>query len=648
MSEQQQAATRRLSGSAVGLIIVGSLAVVLAMIFVYDPSLAPEFDPVLLLAYLIPLFGIGAALSLSVNYLRGERSELDPPLVEYRSTVSVPGTSIDADLTGTTADGPLGRYKRIGAVRKRLRSVLDDVLARTAVPEADREAAVESGDWTDDRIAAGFFRSGTPFTRGERLRMRFTGEHALVVQVYHAIDAIADRLGVTERDWDSPKQDAARSTIDEGWVGRLSEVDLDSRDTDRLRIVTALTLLVVGIGVLLNAGTLVLAGVVGLGPLALRYVGSAPTPQLQIERTIDDTDPDPGEKVRVTVTITNVGDRFGFDLRYLDGVAPGLTVVDGSPRHGTALRPGASTKFAYVVEAERGEHAFEDGLLVSRDASGAVERVGHLDVSGETRLRCEPKPTGDLSVPVRAKTNSNVGRVVTDVGGSGLEFHSIREYRSGDPLKRIDWNRVARGGQPATMQFREEQAATVVLLLDARSEAFIAPGRDAPSAIERSLGAIADVFHSRLDSDDRVGLGALGAEDCWLAPSAGHGHWALAKRLLTTESTFTEGSDEQFYPLLEMGRLRKRLPKNAQLVLFSPLADDTAVSMARRLHAYGYPMTVVAPDATATATPGQTVAHLERRLRLSQLRDADVRVIDWQSGEPLGIAINRAQRRWSR
>lgn len=644
----ERAATESLSGSTLGLIVVGSLAVVLAIVFIYDPGLAPAFDPVLLLAYLMPLVGIGAALSLSVNYLRGERSELDPPLVEYRSTVSVPGTSVDGDLAGTTADGPLGRYKRISSVRKRLRTVLDGVLTRTAVSPEDRESTVESGDWTDDRIAAGFFQSSTPFSRSERLRMRLTGEHALVTQARHAIDAIADRLGVTDRDWGGPEQDGARSTIGEGWVGRLSDVDSQIRETGRLRIVTALTLLVVGIGVLLDAGTLVLAGVVGLGPLALRYVGSTPTPQLEIERTIDDTEPDPNGRVRVTVTVTNVGDRMGFDLRYLDGVPPGLTVVDGSPRHGTALQAGASTRFAYVLEAERGEHAFEDGLLVSRDAGGNVEGVGHLGASGEMRLRCEPKPTGDLSVPVRAKTSPNVGRVVTDVGGSGLEFHSVREYRPGDPLKRIDWNRVARGGEPATMQFREEHAATVVLLLDARSDAFVAPERDAPSAIERSLGAIADVFHSRLDSDDRVGLGALGAADCWLAPGAGHGHWALAKRLLTTESAFTEGSDETFYPVLAMGRLRKRLPKNAQLVLFSPLADDTAVMMARRLHAYGYPMTVVAPDATATATPGQTVAHLERRLRLSRLRDADVRVIDWRPSEPLGIAINRAQRRWSR
>ncbi|QSG04626.1 DUF58 domain-containing protein [Halapricum desulfuricans] len=649
MSDRTTAAEAdKLSGATLVSVVLGALAVAIAIGFVLDPELAPTFDPIVVLEYLMALLGVGAALALGINYLRDERGELDPPLIEYRSTVSVPGTSIDADLSGSTAEGPLGQYKRIGAVRDRLRAVLGDVLSRTGTAESDREAAVESGTWTDDSVAAGFFQSDSPFSTGDRLRMRARRRHPLVMQARHAIDSLANRLGVSEREWTDPEKPGARSEIDEGWVGRLADVERGVMGIDRWRMVTGLTLLAVGLGVLLNAGPLVLAGVVGLGPIALRYVGSTPTPRLDVERELDDPEPDPGQQVRVTVTVSNAGDGLVSDLRYLDGVPPGLTVVSGSPRHGTALRPGASATFAYLIEAERGEHAFEDPLVIARSASGSVERTERVEASGDASVRCEPKPTSDLSVPVRAKTSRDVGRVVTDVGGSGLEFHSVREYRPGDSLKRIDWNRVARGGEPATMQFREEHAATVVLLLDARSEAFVAPERDAPSAIERSLGAAAEVFRSRLDSDDRVGLGALGAEDCWLAPGSGHGHWALAQRLLTTERAFTEGGNGEFYALLAMRRLRKRLPKDAQLVLFSPLTDETAVSMARRLHAYGYPMTVVAPDATATDTPGRTVAHIERRLRLSRLRDADVRVIDWRRGEPLAISIDRAQRRWSR
>jgi uncharacterized repeat protein (TIGR01451 family) len=637
--------------STAGAVTLGiaAILVVIATVFVAVPGLSPTLDLTVVIELLMALFALGAALTFAVRYLRGDHTAVDPPLIEYRSTISVPGESLDADLLGARSDGDGDSYRKLRDVRDRLEDLLEQALGRTGVPADETEETVQSGSWTDDRLAASFFTTGRAFSTVDQVRHRVARARPRAIQARHAIDAIADRLSITDRVWTDPDESGDISTIEEGWVGRFDEVELRDRETNRWALVGALTLSVVGIGVLLRAPALVLAAVPGAGLVAYRYLGSAPTPALVVEREIDETDPHPGEEVTVTVTVTNAGDGMVFDLRLLDGVPPGLRVVDGSPRHGTTLQPGAKTRFAYVLEADRGEHRFESSLVVTRDPSGGIERTATADAEGEQFLRCEPRPTQELSVPVRTQTSRDVGRVVTDSGGSGLEFHSVREYRSGDPLKRIDWNRAARGGGMATLQFREEHAATVVLLIDARDEAFVAPGREAPSALERSLGAAAEVFHSRLDSDDRVGLAALAADDCWLAPGAGHGHWPLARRLLTTDSAFTErGGGKRFYPLVALRRLRKKLPKNAQLVLFSPLCDDTAVWMARRLHAYGYPMTVVSSDPTTTVSPGRTTAHMERQLRLSRLRQADVRVIDWDHDEPLEAATSRATRRWSR
>ena len=640
---------RTLSSAALVTLAIAVVLVGIAAVFIAVPGLSPTLDLTFVIELLMALFALGAALTFTVRYLRGEHDQLDPPLVEYRSTISVPGESLDADLVGARADSSAGLYRQLKDVRERLEDLLERALAQTGAAAEEAQETIQSGEWTDDRIAASFFTSGQPFSAVERARLRASRVRVREVQARHAIAAIADRLSVTDREWTDPDDRGDISAIEEGWVGRFEDVEFRDRETNRWRLVGALTLTAVGLGVLLRAPSLVLAAVPGTGLIAYRYLGSTPAPALVVERAVDEDDPNPGEEVRVTVTVTNAGDGMAFDLRLLDGVPPGLGVVDGSPRHGTTLQPGASTRFAYVVEADRGEHRFESPLVVARDPSGGIERTATVDAEGEQFIRCEPRPTQELSVPVRTQTSRDVGRVVTDSGGSGLEFHSVREYRSGDPMKRIDWNRAARGGGMATLQFREEHAATVVLLIDARDEAFVAPDRSSSSALERSLGAVAEVFLSRLDSDDRVGLAALAADDCWLAPGAGHGHWPLARRLLTTDSAFTEtGGDKRFYPIVAMRRLRKKLPKNAQLVLFSPLCDDTAVWMARRLHAYGYPMTVVSPDPTTTVSPGRTTAHMERQLRLSRLRRADVRVIDWEFDEPLEAATTRATRRWSR
>jgi uncharacterized protein (DUF58 family) len=251
-------------------------------------------------------------------------------------------------------------------------------------------------------------------------------------------------------------------------------------------------------------------------------------------------------------------------------------------------------------------------------------------------------------MPLRALTSRYTGRVGIDSGGPGTEFHAVREYRRGDPLSRIDWRRAARTGEYATLQFREERSATVVLLLDARESAYRAPGDEAPSAVERSVGAAGEVFTSLLSTGDRVGIAAYGPVEFWLPPNTGGAHRARARVALGTHPAFSPvPTDEPFFGSIRLRRLRRRLPADAQVVLFTPLTDDATVRLARRLEATGHLVTVVSPDPTGDATHGNRLARIERSVRCSTLRRAGVRVVDWDPERPLAVAVARARRRWS-
>lgn len=631
---------------AVAVVAIGAAAVI-----VWQPSLGPDSSGLFLAVTVTGV--VTAVLGGRAVYrqVTGGPDGSDPPLVEYRATTTVPGEDVDATLLDRQGSREMKGYKRQQAVTDRLRDLASAALQREGHSESTAEARLDDETWTDDGVAAGFFTLGSPVARFglTRLRLRARGVTRFAFQARYAVDAIADRLSVTDREWTDPGTWGNVESVTEGWPGRTAEMELVDRETNRWRFVGGLGLLAVGLGVLVREPGLVLAAAVAAGMAGYGAATATPTPRLAVERRIEEPTPDPGEEVRVTLTVENAGDGLSSDLRLLDGVPPDLLVADGTPRHGTALQPGATATYAYTVEATRGTHEFDSLAVIARDASGAVERTATVDVVGESTITCAPKPTQELDVPVRSKTTRDVGRIVTDSGGSGIEFHSVREYRHGDPLKRIDWTRVARGGDLATLQFNVERSTTVVLLVDARLEAFVATGREAPSTVERSLGAASEMFVGLLDGDDRVGLASVGPGDCWLAPGAGEGHWALARDRLTDPEAFSRPDpDTKFYAPLAMRRLRKQLPTDAQLILFSPLPDYASVEMARRLHAYGYPTTVVSPDATGTESPGRTVAHLERRLRLSRLREADVRVIDWGADEPLETAVDRAHRRWSR
>lgn len=263
-------------------------------------------------------------------------------------------------------------------------------------------------------------------------------------------------------------------------------------DTERWTGLDGLVLVAAAAGVFTRESSLLLAA--GLGVVVLGYVRVAAIPEvsLRIERDLSDATPDPDDEVEVTLRVTNEGSSTLFDLRVVDGVPPALGVVDGSARLGTALRPGATTTATYTVTAVRGEHSWDETVVVVRDPSGAVESRETVDA--ETTLRCEPELAATADLPLRGLTSKYAGRVETDVPGSGLEFASIREYRHGDPIRRIDWNRRARTGELATVEFREERAASVVLVVDTRSEAHVAPDDEGETAAERSVDAASVAF----------------------------------------------------------------------------------------------------------------------------------------------------------
>ncbi|MFD1512712.1 DUF58 domain-containing protein [Halomarina rubra] len=408
---------------------------------------------------------------------------------------------------------------------------------------------------------------------------------------------------------------------------------------------TAAALALAGIGVLTGQAGLLLASVVAVALAAHGRAAVFPDPSLTVGREVSTTTPDREETVTVTVTVTNEGESTLPDLRFIDGVPDTLTVADGSPRHATALRAGESTTFSYDVTAERGHHTFDPLYVVARDSSGSAAH--HSDVAVATELECVPPLPTPAALPLRPTAAGIVGETATPEGGSGVAFHAIREYRRGDPLNRIDWNRAARTGTLSTVEFQRERSATVVVLLDAREEGYVASEETDRTTLERSIEVAGAVYEGRRQVGDRVGVAALSPRDCWLAPGTGAGHRARVRRLLATHEALAPlPNDDPFFGTLKTARLRRQLPSDAQVVFCTPLVDDFALRTARRIDAGGNPVTVVSPDPTVGGTVGQRLANVERSLRCSALREAGIPVVDWGE-ESFQATVANAVRRWS-
>jgi uncharacterized protein (DUF58 family) len=409
------------------------------------------------------------------------------------------------------------------------------------------------------------------------------------------------------------------------------------RETGRWDGALAAGVLLGGLGVLLGNATVALAATVPFAFAVYAAVTADPDPALRVERTVSDAAPAPGAAVSVTVAVTNEGDGPLPDLRVVDGVPPALPVTAGSPRAVASLAAGETALVEYEVPARRGTHEFGPVTLLARDLAGTTERRETLAL--ETTLSVDETAE---PLPLRARTTGHAGRVPTDVGGEGLEFHAVRQHHHADPMSRIDWKRYARTRELTTVEFREERAASLVVLVDDREAARRARRPGEPTAVELASFAAVRVAEAHRGRGDAVGVATLDG-GVYLPPAV---HAVQGRRV---EAVLDGDVPDPARRLrtASVDRLERHLPGDSQVLLVSPLLDDGSVAAARHLDAYGHPVTVLSPDVTGGTTGGR-VAALGRRGRLTALRSDDLPVLEWSPDEPLRAAVERARGRWSR
>ncbi|RQG96066.1 DUF58 domain-containing protein [Natrarchaeobius chitinivorans] len=614
----------------------------------------------------VGIVGLAALLAaaVSLSQRRDARKYRSTPDPERSDPSSVPGATL-TDAIAQFSSRPSHRTYVTRRSVKGLRVAAIDVLTRfEGLTEEAATAAIDDGSWTDDPVASAFLSEDvTPPSRSIRDRLvdRIARDDPYRRGIRRTAAAIAEigYGGLGDRTTPDDVPDRGLETSDESVETRTTDrrlaaselYELPSRATGHWTGIGVVALAAIGIGAFAELPAVVLTGVVGIGYAGFAYLGRPASPTLEIDRTVSDDDPDPGDEVDVTVSVTNAGSRPIPDLRYIDGVPADLAVTDGTARIGTAMRPGETVSLEYSLTVTAGTHEFDPALVVTRDLSRSVERTHY--VGCPTELVCEPMlhPI-DAPVPLQAATTQFTGRLTTSSGGSGTEFHSVREYRRNDPLNRIDWNRHARTGELATIEFHQERAARVLVLVDARKAAYVAPSPDAIHAVERSTGAAVRIAATLLESGDTVGLAGLGPttrsdEDgdrgvCWLPPASGSRHRIRLREALATHPQFsTLEPPQEARWLSQMRTLRRRLSAETQIVLLTPLTDHASVVIARRLASHGHAVTVVSPDPTAERTTGQQLARVARRVRRFDLQRVGIPVVDWGTDESLEEVFTR-------
>ncbi len=268
---------------------------------------------------------------------------------------------------------------------------------------------------------------------------------------------------------------------------------------------------------------------------------------------------------------------------------------------------------------------------------------------GEVRVTALPESrafrSGETPHPVGL-----IGQNLSRRSGHGSEFHAIRPFQPGDPLRRVNWRTTLRTGVLHSVGTSAQEDSSVLILLDAVTDVGTSDGLDGDaSTLDVTVRAASALSAHHVRVGDRVALRVLGRSGQTLGPGSGLRHHRRLEELL---ARVQPGWPES----MSAHRLQLRIGANSVVVVLTPLLtpDVTAamVNLARR------GLDVVCVDTLVPGTLPETARDpgssgrlawrlrlLEREVQLTEVARRGIPVVAWRGPGTLDEVLRRLARR---
>lgn len=284
-------------------------------------------------------------------------------------------------------------------------------------------------------------------------------------------------------------------------------------------------------------------------------------------------------------------------------------------RHSTSLAWYQRVSWRLTFDCPtRGHFRFGPALLHSGDPFGFFEsrsEVGRMDyVTVLPRLY----DLSALGLPTRRPFGEERGG--SPVFEDPSRMVGIRDYRAGDPLKRIEWKATARRGTLQSRIFEPSSALHLLVALNVSTLEFVWEGYD-PVKLERAISLAGSV--ARWSHEHRYAVGLIanssypGADRAMSIPTGRDpGQLTRILEALAMISPLTIAPLEDV-----LDDAVRRLPLGATIVFVASFCSDKLAAMLHRLAAKGYPLAVLwaADDAPPRSLTSLNLYDLSARLR---------------------------------
>lgn len=169
--------------------------------------------------------------------------------------------------------------------------------------------------------------------------------------------------------------------------------------------------------------------------------------------------PEPGEKSR------NVFDRTIGYHRWL-WLVSGKQGTAGKEEALPVLLPNSKEEvFVEIVPSHRGRLSLTAVTIARPDPLNLFKSLITIPIMDSVLVLPKRYPLPRVSLPGTRKYQSGGVALASSIGDSE-EFISLRDYRPGDPLRRIHWKSWAKTGKPVVKEYQDEFFVRHALVLD--------------------------------------------------------------------------------------------------------------------------------------------------------------------------------------
>lgn len=353
-----------------------------------------------------------------------------------------------------------------------------------------------------------------------------------------------------------------------------------------------------------------MAAAIILTPAVAWALGRVLTRGITCERIFPATCPE-GSRVAVVLRIKNTARLPRFYIRAYDTIPAWLVRHETKVPLILQLEPGETREMRYEVEAiKRGAFLVGPLRLQTTDPFG-LTRFGYV-VEGTNEMLVLPSPLHLRRPFLQGGAFGWRGDQEGSRRGIGSDFYGVRDYQSGDELRRVHWRTTARTGRLVVAEQTQGEATHAIIALDVAAASYRGTGEGKESAIEYAVKIAATLIDDMVKAGHTVQLLTPDIVESAVPVRGDTGTISLMERLARVEPTALQSVAQTLSDAVGT------IPQGGTLICITPASDPALRSALSEYAAMGLPVSTFLLDRESFSSHSPQVP-ISLRERASEL-----------------------------